>query len=35
MQIEFVKLFYAHRLYERKTIKLCFGTNFQMKALQT
>ena len=33
MHIEFVKLFYAH--YERKTIKLCFGTNFQMKCLQT
>ena len=35
MHIEFVKLFYAHRDYERKTIKLCFGTNFQMKCLQT
>ena len=35
MHIEFVKLFYAQGEYERKNIKLCFGTDFQMKRLQT
>ena len=35
MQTEFVKLLYAHGEYERKTIRLSFRSNFQMKRLQT
>ena len=35
MHIGFIKLFYAHGDYERKTIKLCFGTSFQIIRLQT
>ena len=30
-----IKLFYAHGNYERKTIKLCFGTSFQIIRLET